>query len=291
MIVEIPEDVLAEAFRLYASGESVLAVAGKLGISNSTLSRRLRAAGIEVRSKGEIMKARAERENVAFLAEFPEAIKRYEEGEPARWVAKEYGIGYKRFIRLLAQAGIQQRTVRENLAMRYAGMTETQRREVASAAHAAKRGRPANLMSMERRAQTMQRTMQLASRFDLLLGLWLAQRGLTLTPQLAVGRYNVDLALDSQRVAVEVNGSGHSTLGEKWDARCEFLFSEGWRIIEVRVKGLISELRPECAESIAALASRTDWGRYTVIAGNGELLPDYTAKRNSRFADPSAPAA
>lgn len=289
----IPESTYEQAVLAYEAGGSAMMVADQFGISASSLIRRLQAAGVPVRSKADIARMKADQEDAAFLAEYPEAIRRYEGGEPALWLAKEFGIGYKRFITLIARAGVQQRTVRENLAIMYAGMTDEQRREVASAAHAAKRGRPANLMSMERRAQTMERTMQLASRFDLLLGMWLAQRGVAFTAQKAAGRYNLDLALSDSLVAVEVNGSGHGTMGEKWAARCEFLFGEGWRIIEVRVKGPISALRPDCADKVAALAGQVPaWGRYTVIDGGGADLPDYNEKRRGLLTQgPAATAA
>lgn len=265
---------LQEAFRLYLAGEPQAKVAAQFGISLSTFGRRLKAAGIPIRTQAESHRLRISRVDAEAQLQAAEAIRRYENGEPALWLAKEYDIPYGQFIRLLARTGVQQRTIRENLAIMYARMTPEERKEVAAAAHASKRGRPANLMTLERRAQTMQRTLQLASRFDLLLGLWLAQRGLRFIPQKAVGRYNLDIAVTKPQIAVEVNGPGHWSGKDKWNERCGYLFGQGWRVIEVRVrKGPISALREAAADKVVSLVEQAEsaWGNCITINGHGEL--------------------
>lgn len=272
------EPDLQAAFDLYLAGQSQVEVAKQFGFSSSTFARRLKSADIPIRTQADSHRLRADRADEALLAQFSEAVRRYEDGEPALWLAKEYGIGYKKFIGLLIRMGVQPRTIRENLAVMYARMTPEERKQVAAAAQTAKRGRPANLMSMERRAQTMERTLQLASRFDLLLGLWLAQRGLQFIPQKAVGRYNIDIAVMEPRIVVEVNGPGHWSGKEKWIERCQYLFGQGWRVIEIRIrKGPISTLRETAADRVISLVEQARepwpaWGDCVAINGHGELL-------------------
>jgi very-short-patch-repair endonuclease len=137
----------------------------------------------------------------------------------------------------------------------------------------------------------MQHTLQLASRADLLLGIWLAQRGVIVIPQKAVGRYNIDLAIDELFVAVEVNGSFHY-FADHASAEIErrnYLLDRGWRLIDVALTATRHSthkyLRPACADQIVILlnllrTNESDWGQYRMIGGDGEALPGFQSEPN-----------
>jgi len=129
----------------------------------------------------------------------------------------------------------------------------------------------------------MERTLQLASRADLILSVWLAQRGFCFTSQKAVGRYNIDIAFDELFVAVEVNGGWHyfSDRSAAESKRREYILDAGWRLIDVALTSSSSNswkwLRPACADKIVALldevrAGKSSWGQHCVIGGDGEPL-------------------
>ena len=106
MHTEVSGADLTEAFRIYQDGESARKVAEQLGIRADTFIRKLHAAGIPVRPRGGIQKLRSTRAAAAFPVEYSDAIRRYEKGESAFSLAREYGIGYGRFRSLMAAAGI-----------------------------------------------------------------------------------------------------------------------------------------------------------------------------------------
>lgn len=275
-MVGIPAD-FDDAIQAYLAGESQTEVGRKLGVSSSTIGRWLKITGVPRRPNTETNRMRREREDAAAVIEMAEAIRRYREGEAAIHLAQEFGIGYKRFMNLLIREGIQPRTTRENLSIMYARMTPEQRRSIVAKANAAKRGRPASLLTLERAALTRERTMVSAGRYDLLLALWLTQRGVELTPQMALGRYNVDIAVHEPRVIVEVLGEAHTARPAK---RREYILNEGWRLIEVVVKGPIAALTELAANRIVALlkeasTNESSWGQHCVIGGYGETLPRF----------------
>ena len=270
------------AISLYEAGESLDEVGRKMGVSGNTVGRRMDAAGLKRRSHG-VSTALRYAHGTPDLDPF---FERYKAGEGRIALAREAGVGGDRFLRLMREAGIPIRDLRGAVAMRYTRMSKSEREGVTQAANTAKRGKRANPESLARRALTMEATLQLASRADLILAVWLAQRGVEFTPQKAVGPYNVDIAVHEPRVAVEVDGFHHapelrrlsrsrSTPAE----RREYLFDRGWRLIEVRPPMSTREnLSPLCADHIVALleearADEPSWGEYCVVGGDGELCP------------------
>jgi very-short-patch-repair endonuclease len=210
---------------------------------------------------------------------------RYTAGEGSVKLAREIGIHPERFKRLLVAAGYTARTIGEAVGLRYTVMSQGERGSLTANANVAKRGRPASERSLERRARTMQATLQLASRADLALALWLAQRGVRLVVQQAVGPYNIDIAIHERAVAVEVNGAYHdarlralSRSRTTPEERLSYLLDRGWRVIDVNILGANAKyLRPACADRIVALLegagpTEADWGQHCVIGGDGEPL-------------------
>jgi very-short-patch-repair endonuclease len=274
-------------FERYLAGESLKELGNELGISEKTLGRRIKGAGHQLRT---ITESRA-----IFVArhtpDLTPFFERYIAGEGSVKLAREAGVHQSRFIRELDEAGITRRTIGEAVGLRYTQMTKAERQAVTLSANEAKRGRPASQVSFERRARTMEATLQLAGVSDTILAAWLGQRGvINFTLQKAVGRFNLDIAIDEPLIAVEVNGGMHipklralsrslTTAVERRD----YLLNSGWRLIDVMVSGGNKMLRPSCADSVIALIeeARTNepsWGQYCMIRGDGEFLPTSEAE-------------
>jgi very-short-patch-repair endonuclease len=205
------------------------------------------------------------------------------------------GIGRKTFEEILRENGHQPRTLRQSVGLRYTRMTRHEIQSLVAKAHIAKRGRPASHNTQERRAKTFEATLQLASRADLILAFWLAQRSVKLTPQKAVGPYNIDIAIDELAVAVEVNGSWHYFAGsvDTGVKRRAYLLDRGWSLIEVRLTSTSARpwkyLRPACADKIVSLldelrGGKASWGKNCVIGGDGEFLPGEALDYDNRAA-------
>jgi very-short-patch-repair endonuclease/transposase len=282
------------AVRLYQAGESAAQIAKKMGVSYLTVLRRMRETGVELRPRGAQNSI-----NNASRFDLSAAVERYVAGETMQALAREFGITRRRMEMAIRAAGHQPRTMLQAIGLRYTRMRVSERRSIVAKAHIAKRGRNASEKSLERRARTMEATLQLASRADLMLGIWLAQRGIIFTPQKAVGRYNVDLAIEELRVAVEVNGSWHyfaDRISSEVKRR-EYLINHGWRLIEVVLTSQCEKvwkyLRPACADKVVALvkmlrADEAAWGQHCMIGGDGESLSRLQCNPNDGAAVPGA---
>jgi len=269
-------------FERYLAGESLSELGSEVGVSGATLARRIKNAGYKLRSPTEsraIFVARHTPDLTPFF-------ERYIAGEGSVKLAKEAGIHQSRFLKELDKAGIARRTIGEAVGLRYTQMTRAEREALTAGANEAKRGRPASQVSLERRARTMEATLQLAGVSDTILAAWLGQRGVTnFTLQKAVGRFNLDIAIDEPLIAVEVNGGMHvpkmRALSRSMTTaveRRDYLLNSGWRLIDVMVAGGNKILRPSCADRVIALIeeARTNepsWGQYCMIRGDGEFLP------------------
>jgi very-short-patch-repair endonuclease/lambda repressor-like predicted transcriptional regulator len=273
---------LDKAIALYEAGEPIYEISRKMGISHSTLSRRFAAIGYQIRDIGESTALHWMRYRTPPLEPI---LERYKQGESLVTLARESGIGASRLNRLLREAGIPIRHSRENILSRYAGMSEAERKAQVSAANQAKRGKRANHWSLERRAQTMERTLQLAGRADLTLAVYLAARGAGVTLQKAIGPYNLDIAVDELLVAIEVNGYHHTPVAQRMARsrstpadRRSYVLDRGWRLIEVLASNQAPYVSPACADRIVALLEEArghepSWGEYCVIGSDGEFAP------------------
>lgn len=268
-----------DAIKLYKAGKSTEEISEILGGSRETIARRLKKAGVKLRSGPEMARL-----HYILEVDLSDALRRYAEGETMKSLCEEFRIGRRRMESALRHAGIPVRTLRQSVGLRYTRMSKSERQSLVARAHIAKKGKPADERAQERRAKTNEVTLQLASRADLILGVWLAQHGLRFTPQKALGPYNLDIAVDELSVAVEVNGDWHyfpeRTAAES--KRRNYLFDRGWRLIDVCITSTGARpwkyLRPACANKIIELLesvrrNKSMRCKHWVIGGDGETLP------------------
>jgi very-short-patch-repair endonuclease len=275
-----------DAIKMYESGELPEDIAAVLGGSRKTVTRRLHRAGVSIRPSGVALKLIAARQvdGVAIAA-------KYDAGRDIKSLCAEFGIGRRRVETVIKMNGGTLRTLRQAVGLRYARMSKSERQSLVAHAHIAKKGVPASIQSLERRAKTMEVTLQLASRADLILGVWLAQRGVQFTPQKALGPYNLDIAIDELSVAVEVNGDWHyfpdRTAAES--KRRDFLLDRGWSVIDVRLAATSARpwkyLRPTCADKIVAVLNQirreiSSGSKHWVVGGDGEPLTGFGGERD-----------
>jgi very-short-patch-repair endonuclease/transposase len=260
------------AINLYTSGVPIKEIASKAEVGSSTIIRRMRDAGFQLRSIGESTALTLARR----AGDLSKAVERYVSGETMQKVAADFGVTRRRLEIAVRSAGYTPRTMLQAVGLRYTNMSARERRSITAKANIAKRGRKASIASQERRARTLEVTLQLASRTDLLLSVWLAQKGIKFTPQKAFGPYNIDIAIEELAVAVEVNGSWHyfPDRSSTEIKRRNYLLNGGWKLIDVK---LGKYLRPSCADKIISLLdamrqNETSWGEHCVIGGDGELL-------------------
>jgi len=268
-----------DAIRLYESGESIDNIARKMRVSRNTIVRRFKSAGYQTRKAGISNALNAMRR----YGDLSNIVARYVAGETLQSLSRESGIDRKRLEKFIVAEGHTLRTLRQAVGLRYTRMSVHERRSLTAQAHIAVRGCKKLESSLEKRAKTHEMSLQLASRTDLILAVWLAQRNISLTPQKAIGRYNVDIAINELPVAVEVNGSWHffkKRMSSDAERR-EFLFDRGWNIIEVVLADTENSpwkyLRPACADKIVTILKEFSLNKsltrqYWVIRSDGESV-------------------
>jgi hypothetical protein len=112
----------------------------------------------------------------------------------------------------------------------------------------------------------------------------LVANGVEVTQQLAVGSYNIDIALEKYRVAVEIHrGAWHGATSAKAE-RLEYLFDRGWQVVFIQVS------RHGAPTAVGAIGNKlvsltqvsggdpAGNGQYGVLRRDGKpatRLPDY----------------
>jgi very-short-patch-repair endonuclease len=158
-----------------------------------------------------------------------------------------------------------------------------ERSRLAAAAHDAVRGKKRTIADLAKRAAGLEQTLGRASPTEYALARMLRKRGCTdITLQKAVGKYNLDIAINKLCIAVEVQGSYRkpsgttSAISLRFGKRTPYLFSEGWHVVIVTVDNMRNRLTTGAADYIVALCDEfrrkpPTERQYRVIRGNGQL--------------------
>lgn len=253
-----------DAVRLYISGKSIAKAAADCGVSPNAVSAKLKADGVELRTRRKALPD-------------AEIVSRYVAGESELALAKHFDVSRQVIRRRLEEQGAGLRDMSAAGFQRYDGSTREERAAVTAAANAAKRGKPAAESSLERAARTRERSQGPMSRYERLVAAWLAERNIAHTREKAVGRYNVDFALNA--VAVEVlGGEWHSgrVKSKVHGRRTPELFRRGWHVAFVwaTANHPMTEAVMEQIVAFEDFASRNPSAEreYRVIRGDGQLL-------------------
>jgi len=216
-------------------------------------------------------------------------LERYRLGESENKLASEAGINRWTFRQRLIKAGITPRGQSESERAKWASMTPDQRAAQTSASHDAARGRKIGIDELGRNALGR----ETSKKGSIFIEYWLAMRfadlGYSTIQQKAVGKYNIDVAINCPPVAVEIfGGSWHSTgkHAAKFHERTKYLFDAGWSVVIVWVDGRRYPIDIGAVNRINILAQdiRRDPSarrQYLVILGNGDNAPVIKSKLNA----------
>lgn len=208
-------------------------------------------------------------------------VRRYLSGESENALSRRYGVSRTVITRILRETETPRRGQTEANRILQASRTPEQRRAYTTAAHIARRGNKDPIERREQRAATRERRQLGVSPAEMLLCKWLQERGITMTPQKAIGPYNVDLGTDT--IAVEIFGGGWHAYGRhrtRAPERYRYLLDRGINIVIIWVGDgrRMPQLLPATADYIATfyqLASNNPAvrGEYRVIWGDGKMMP------------------
>jgi very-short-patch-repair endonuclease len=208
-------------------------------------------------------------------------LSRYLAGEPENKLAAEVGVNRSTFRNRLIEAGITPRNVSGSMLIRWKNATDEQRAAMLTNAHLSQVGTIVPDSIKERQAVTRQARLNNSPVIELTAARMLQDAGFCVTPQKAVGIYNVDIAIDSPPIAVELFGGGWHAYGShraRFHERTKYLLDNGLNVVIVWIDGLRYPFSVGCVDYVIALAETlrrnpSPVSQYRVILGDGQDAP------------------
>lgn len=208
-------------------------------------------------------------------------LKRYIAGEPEQKLAREAGINRWTFRQRILEAGIIPRNLSDSMYIRWAEATPEQRNAMLNNAHASTRGRVVTDQEKVLRAQSIEAALCRSVPTERFLADALQTHGLTPTLQKAIWIYNIDVALDIDRVAVEIFGGQWHTSGDharRFHKRTKYLLDSGWHVVIIWVDGRHYPLGAGAIDYVVTFVKELRShppasSQYRVILGDGQLAP------------------
>lgn len=291
-VKEIDIDRLVEEYR---NGKTLAELSKLFGIKDETVRRKLLVHGVELRQ------CRFNSlENLLSKGEISSLINLYVvSGISENALAKKFGVGRNAIKGFFKRQGIKRRSQSESETLKWAQMTENQRKNQVKKAHAATKEILLKPETREKAAQTREKKGKFDSAYEMVFYNWLLDLGLSPIVQKAIGRYNCDFAIDS--VAVEIFGGNWHWTGRhltRLFERTDYLLNAGFHIIIIQVS-YQAPLSVECAKYVASYCDLVRGNpatpcEYRVIRGASELIaragcnfnkkslvPSFTVTRNS----------
>lgn len=264
--------------RRYQSGESLYKLATEKGVTDKVIGRIMREAGVLEDRTGDRVDLPID-----------DIVSRYLAGESEKSIADSLGVNRWTIRRRLLKANVSIRGRSEAELLKWSLMSDDQRREQVTPAHRAMRGRTVPHDQQVRMAQGRERTKSHAVASEYHLADLLRERDFAVTLQKAVDIYNLDIAIDSPPVAVEIFGGHWHAVGDherRFFERTKYLLDNGWNVVIVWVDGRRYPLGVACADYIATFAQQarrhiSDRGQYRVILGDGQSAPATSSYFNS----------
>ncbi len=210
-----------------------------------------------------------------FMFENPDdVISAYLAGASVKSLASTYNISRDVIRKFLVEMGHPVRNRSEAMYVRMRNTTREERLKLSEKAHDAIRGKKREPSELDKRAKTRQATMQYVGNGEVELMVLLKGRGLNCIPQLAVKRFNIDIAVEN--VAVELVISKANPLCLRHNiAKAIELCNIGWNVIFLwlRDASLITEVQADYIASYCKQSSLDPSlrGEYRVIDCNSEL--------------------
>lgn len=218
---------------------------------------------------------------IAELGNIDELVQRYQSGQSILKLSQDLGVSRGAIAHALEGEGIQLRTQSEAESLKWSKMTPDQRLHQMAAYHNAIRGGKRTPLDLHERALSRQRTCSQQAPIERII-IDALRLNIELTPQLAIGKYNIDIAIHEPPIAVEI--VGHN--GRKWTSidsryhreRIPYLLNEGWHVLMILIDNNHRKLTASAVDYIVAFAEGlrtkpTLWREYRVIGGNGDFNP------------------
>lgn len=214
---------------------------------------------------------------IKIVLDIDDLVRRYQAGETEQNLAKVLGVSRTAIRDRLLSAGVRRRGNTEARLLMWKGIPNPLARdEILSAAHSAVRGKGQTQEHRCRIAQTKETRESGVSRMERVLACWLSEAGFVPSLQKAIGPFNIDVAIEKFRVAVELFGGNwhnHGRHAARFRHRCEYLLDRGWLPVIVWVTRDYPLERSAVDQIVALMKGRgkpeSGRGHEVVMRGDG----------------------
>jgi very-short-patch-repair endonuclease len=263
-------------------------LAKEIGLRGPILSRRMRKAGVQMRGRAEARRLKA-----ALPDEVCQLLRNeYQAGKSVPDLAAATGLTMWQIYGFFKTAGIKRRSASQAKQLLWEGLSEGERRMRMTAsleeAWAARRGQRIPLETKIRAARTRFERLQHVGEGEESLANALKDAGLKVAQQFPIGPYNVDIAIRSARIAVEIERPKSPTHGSSLIAaeRTKYLLDEGWTVLYAFLNSIRAGATldvPHAAKDIISIAeslsrNETARGQYGVIGSDREASPGFRSQ-------------
>lgn len=282
MAERAPDAVLEQAVSAYLAGDGATAAGARYGVSQSRLRRVLQERN-QWRDKAADYALRAQKlsRDIRSLPD-EEIAARFLAGESVNALAEAYSVARNVIDRRLRSQGVDPRGQDEANRLSMSRRSPEENARNTAAAHDAVRGVKRTEKELILRAQVREASVEWqadhVSAYELQFARWMRTRGIPLTPQKAIGPYNVDFTCG--RVAIEIHGGawhGYGEHRERAPERFRYILTAGWNIAIVwagaRRVPLTAASADVVGEFIWATQQDALHGRHLVVWGDGEVVP------------------
>lgn len=204
-------------------------------------------------------------------------LRSYDNGASVKALSDRHGVARHAIGRILRENGRGVRNRSEGMFARMAQTSPEERARLTAACHSVMRGRRRGDVEMIRRARIHQSRLSRVGKGEGVLHEWLTNRGLTVIPQQAIDRYNIDLGC--LPVAVELLVNAGSPMSKATDRRkVEYLTNRGIHPIYIWVTAShpLSEAAADEVVTFYNLAKLdpSPIGKHRVIRGSGDFVTE-----------------
>lgn len=210
----------------YERGESSNQIANMYGVSSVYILSRLKERGVSI-----MHSRKTGSRHFKTTSSISSIVDRYISGESENCIAKSLGVSRNVIRKVLIDNSVAIRDNTEANRLMMSKRTPEENFKNCLAAHAAVKGIPKPESFIENVAKGRERNLTRVSEYEWEVINMLRSKGLEVSPQKAVGRYNIDIAIPEFHIAVEIFGGAwhsHGAHADRFRKRFDYLIDSGW---------------------------------------------------------------
>jgi len=191
-----------DVIKRHLTGENLFSIAKSYGVKRDTIKARLEKFNIPITIK--------DPKELRRKVPVSQIIKLFKNGMSVKCLAKKFSVSRRVIDRRLRDNNIIPRNRSEAMFNRMKNTTKDERQRISKKAHAAVKGRKYNREELRQRAISRQlsfTTDKFTSRWERRFYEICIRRNISVTPQFAIEKYNVDFRIDKTPFIVEIFGA------------------------------------------------------------------------------------